>query len=39
MQVQGQSLLLGGPQLKGKEELQIIFSWILRVGGQAALPI
>lgn len=39
MQVQEQSPLLGDPQLKGKEELQVIFSWILfRAGGQAAVP-
>lgn len=29
MQVQEQSTLLSDPQLKGKEELQVIFSWIL----------
>lgn len=29
MQVQGQSLLLGDPQLKGKDGLQVIFSWVL----------
>lgn len=35
MQVQEQSPLLGDPQLKGKEELQVIFSWMTLQGGRS----